>query len=405
MSQEPWAPSPWLFGEGRRAAAHHRAKSCKTRRPSPKSNDSSTMTTTTTLYLDLETYSETPITHGTHRYAEGAEILLLAWGIDGGPVAVVDEANGQPRPAELLEALADPAVIVRAHNSHFDRTVLRHTGTPIPVHRWRDTMVQALAHSLPAGLGDLCEVLKVPTDKAKDKAGKQLIQLFCKPRPAGSKIRRANKFTHPAEWERLTEYAALDIHAMRECAQRMPVWNYQGSELAAWHLDQRINDRGFCVDLELAHGALRAVDRERKRLAQRANKLTDGAVSAATQRDALLAHLRAVYGVELPDMQASTLERRVQDPDLPEPVRELLAVRLQASTSSTAKYKTMVNAASSDGRLRGTLQFNGASRTGRWAGRLFQPQNIARGTIKNPAELELGIEALKTDTADLIYGD
>lgn len=356
----------------------------------------------TTLHLDLETYSETPLKHGTHIYAEPAEIMLFAWAIDDGKVEVVDEANGQPRPAELREALEDPEVKVQAHNSHFDRTVLRHTGTPIALHRWRDTMVKALAHSLPGALGSLCEILKVPTDQAKDKAGKQFIQLFCKPRPATSKIRRATKKTHPVEWQRFVEYAGLDIVAMREVDRRLPKWNYQGDELALWFLDQTINDRGVCMDIELAEAAIDAVAKAQKILAARTVELTDGAVQAATQRDALLAHLLAEYGVDLPDMQKSTLERRIDDPDLPLAMRELLAIRLQASTSSTAKYRTLVRGASSDGRLRGTLQFNGASRTGRWAGRLFQPQNLPRPTLDQDV-IDVGIEAMKAGCADLIH--
>lgn len=365
----------------------------------------------TTLYLDLETYSDVPITHGTHTYAQGAEILLFAWAIDDGPVSVWDVTSDDPIPAQLYAALVDLGVKLCAHNSHFDRTILRHfadarlsgvrkrVGAP---RRWRDTMVKALAHSLPGALGDLCEILKIPTDKAKDKAGKQLIQLFCKPRPATSKIRRATSATHPEEWRRFVEYAALDIEAMRAIDKKLPAWNYQGVELNLWHLDQRINDRGVAIDTELVQASIRAVDRAQKILAHRTQELTDGAVQAATQRDAMLKHLVAEYGVELPDLQMATLERRIADPDLPLELRELLAIRLQASTTSTAKYKTLARATSEDGRLRGTLQFNGASRTGRWAGRLFQPQNLPRPSLKQE-QIDLGIEALKADAEDLLF--
>lgn len=356
----------------------------------------------TILHIDTETYSDVPIKHGTHKYAERVEIMLMPWAIDDGPVSVVDEANGEKRPAELREALADPDVLVMAHNSHFDRTVLRHTGTDIALPRWRDTMVKAYAHGLPGSLGQLCEILRVPVDQAKDKAGKQLIHLFCKPRPATSNIRRATRTTHPVEWERFKEYAALDIVAMREVNKRLPEWNYRGQELALWFLDQTINDRGVTVDLDLATAAISAVDAAQKVLAARTKELTGGVVQAATQRDALLAHLLAEYGVDLPDMQMATLERRIEDTSLPVALRELLAIRLQASTTSTSKYKTLVKATSSDGRLRGCLQFNGASRTGRWAGRLFQPQNLPRPSLDQD-DIDLGIEALKVGSADLLF--
>lgn len=358
----------------------------------------------TTLWLDLETYCEVPITNGTHAYAAGAEIMLFAYAFDDGPVKVWDCTTDAPIPRDLHAALNDPTVVLYAHNSHFDRTVLRHNGFDLSLPRWRDTMVKALAHSLPGSLGDLCDILKVPTDKAKDKAGRQLIMLFCKPRPATSKVRRATRETHPADWAKFVEYAGLDIEAMRAIDKKLPAWNFQGDELALWHLDQTINDRGVMVDIDLAHAAIRAVERAQKVLAHRTNELTDGAVQAATQRDAMLRHLVAAYCIELPDMQQSTLERRIADPDLPPELRELLAIRLQASTTSTSKYKTLAKAVSSDGRLRGTLQFNGASRTGRWAGRLFQPQNLPRPVLKQD-KIDQGIEALKADCEDLLFAN
>ncbi|MEG5873532.1 DNA polymerase [Enterobacter ludwigii] len=358
----------------------------------------------TILWGDLETYCEIPINNGTHAYAEGVEVMLFAWAIGDEPVSVWDLTAGEPIPSRLRKAIADPDTLLYFHNSHFDRTVLRHAMPELApdVTRWRDTMVQALAHSLPGALGALCEVLGVPQDKAKDKEGKALIQLFCKPRPKNSKLRRATSKTHPEEWRRFLAYAGLDIEAMREVYKRLPKWNYQGTELAFWHRDQQINDRGVCMDVQLAQAAIEAVDQEQKRLAKRTQVMTEGEVQAATQRDALIKHIVESYGVELPDMQRSTLERRMADPDLPSAVKELLAIRLQASTTSTSKYKSLMKGVSSDGRLRGTLQFCGASRTGRWAGRLFQPQNLPRPSLEQE-QIDEGIEALKAGCADLLF--
>ena len=370
----------------------------------------------TRLFLDLETFSEVPITNGTHAYAAGAEVMLFAWALDDGPVQVWDCTVGEGPPEALEAALRDPSIDIWAHNSHFDRTVLRNAppcqaAKPVgyDIARWRDTMVQALAHSLPGALGALCEVLGVPADQAKDKRGKQLIQLFCKPRPKGAKIRRATRETHPAEWAEFVTYAGLDIEAMRECHRRMPAWNYGPGtagqrEIALWHLDQRINDRGVAIDLPLVHAAIATVEAEQKVLAARTAEMTDGQVQAATQRDAMLAHILEAYGVDLPDLQMSTIERRVNDPDLPVELRELLAIRLQASSTSTSKYKTLARATSADGRLRGVLQFNGAARTGRWAGRLFQPQNLPRPTLDDE-QIALGIDAMLAGCADLVAED
>lgn len=354
------------------------------------------------LWLDEETYSETPLASGSHAYAEKVEIMLVAWAIDDGPISVWDRTADARIPRPLRAAMLDPDVEVWAHNSHFDRTMARWNKMPIPIERWRDTMVQAMAHGLPGGLDQLCDILKVPTDKAKDKAGKALIQLFCKPPGKNVKRGRATRETHPKEWAQFTEYAALDIAAMREVHRRLPVWNYSGRELELWHLDQAINDRGVAIDLQLAECAVRAVDRAQVALAKRTRDLTNDEVQAATQRDAMLVHVLQEYGVDLPNMQMATLERRIADPDLPAGLKELLQIRLQASTTSTSKYKTLMKGTSSDGRLRGLLQFCGAQRTGRWAGRLFQPQNLPRPTLDQD-EIDLGIDALKAGCADVFF--
>lgn len=355
------------------------------------------------LFIDTETFSPVPIKAGVHRYAEQVEVMLFAWALDDGPVQVWDVTADATPPDALMGVLIDPSVEVWAHNSHFDRTVIAWGLPPLEPNlaRWRDTMVQAYAHSLPGSLDMLCQVLGVAQDKAKDKEGKALVRMFCMPDAKGN---RNTRETHPEQWAKFITYAGQDIVAMRECHRIMPKWNYpnNASEVALWHLDQRINDRGVAIDTNLAEAAVRAVNLAQAKLAQQTVDMTGGQVQTATQRDAMLAHILEAYGVALPNLQASTLERRISDPDLPESLRELLAVRLQASTTSTSKYQTLIRSTSSDGRLRGLLQFNGAARTGRWAGRLFQPQNLPRPTMKDAA-IELGIEALKADAADLVF--
>lgn len=352
------------------------------------------------LWLDTETYSETPIKSGTYRYAANSEVMLLAWALDDGPVTVEDlTATGTPS-AAFLEASAS-CTEVWAHNAMFDRAVLRRAGWAPPLERWRCSMVQALAHSMPGSLDALCTVLRIPQDKAKHQAGKALVQLFCQPRPKNIRLRRATRETHPVEWRRFMDYAGADIDAMREVQRRLPSWNFPGHELALWHIDQRINDRGYAVDVELAEAALRAIADERQRLSHLAREMTGDAVGNATQRDALLDHIAGTYGVILEDLRGSTVDRLL-DSDLPQGLRELLEVRQQASTTSTSKYRALVDG-HTDGRLRGTMQFCGASRTGRWAGRTFQPQNLPSRDLLPPAEIELGIGALKADAAHLAF--
>lgn len=365
------------------------------------------------LYLDTETYNEHPISKGVYAYAETVEIMIFQYAFNDSPVYVVDLANGAKLPQELINLLLNPEVILFAQNSMFDRTVLTRGNLfkdrPDIINaiskpeRWRDSMVIAYAHSLKGGLGDLCEIFKLDNDQAKDKEGKALVQLFCKPRPKTSKIRRATSKTHPEEWDKFKHYAKQDIVSMREVVKRMPNWNMleNGFELSLWHLDQRINDRGVCIDVDLAEKAVECIDIEQRRLADETNNMTDGEVQTATQRDAMLRHIVGAYGITLNDLTASTIERRLNDPDLPDGLKELLAVRQQASTTSTSKYKALLNRVNSDGRLRGTLQFMGAPRTGRWAGRGFQPQNLTRPTLPQ-WQIDLGIEAIKSGNADLL---
>lgn len=360
----------------------------------------------TTFYGDTETYCETPLAHGLHRYAETVEITVFAWALDEGPVEVIDcTLPGFERKRAAALAAMHAADEIVFHNSAFDRTVMRHAwGVQIPPEKIVDPMVQAMAHSLPGALDKLCGILGIASDDAKDKAGKALIMLFCKPRPKNQLIRRATRETHPVEWQRFLDYAGSDIRSMRRVRQKLPTWNYPANtrERELWQLDQKINDRGVAVDVDLARAAVDATELAKNALALRCVALTQGEVAKATQRDAMLKHILSAYGVELLDMRKSTLERRLADEDLPEPLKELLRVRLMATVTSTAKYKSLMRSVSSDGKLRGTLQFCGAKRTGRWAGRLFQPQNLLRPTMKQKA-IDQAILDIKSGNADLVY--
>lgn len=354
------------------------------------------------LYFDLETFCEVPINHGTHAYAEKAEVLLTAWAVDDGEVCVHE---GLPQAFIWLVDRADEIVFHAAQD--FDRIVLKHQGIEIPHEKIWNTAVQALSHGLPAGLEKLCGIFKLEEHLAKDKKGKQLIQLFCKPRPKNVKDqRRATKHTHPIEWAQFKQYAGSDVIAMRELRKKLPKVNYPGSERERniYCLDLRMNDRGMKIDQQLAVAAIDTVAKAKKIMDTRTGEMTNGELRSTTQRDELLRVVLGDYGVSLPDLQSSTLERRLEDPDLPEGARELLAMRLQTSTTSNAKYNRLLKAVSSDGRLRGSIQFCGAARTKRWSGRIFQPQNLPRPDL--PAEeIELGIGAILGGYAHLLWDE
>lgn len=353
------------------------------------------------FWLDLETYSEVPIRQGTYRYAEHAEIMLWAYAFGDGEVQVWDRTEDPTMPPEIHEAIFNSERLCVAHNGMFDFTVLDYSGYGVEVERQYCTMAQALAHSLPGALGTLCDVMGVDAEDVKNPRGKELVRMFCMPRPKNQKIRRLTSETNPKEWEEFKEYAKSDIKAMRAIYNKMPRWNYSGRELELWRLDRRCNDRGFAVDRVLAEEAIKAVAAAQKGLADDVGDATFGLVTSATQRDKLLTFILDAYGVDLPDLTKATLERRVNDPDLPPEAKELLLLRQDASKASTSKYKSLINAANKDGRLRGTLQFCGAMRTGRWSGRTFQPQNLFRPTLPQ-AQIDVAIGAIRTGGIDLL---
>lgn len=356
-------------------------------------------------YCDIESFSPVPINHGTHAYAEQAEIMLWPYAIDDGAPKCWDITTGSRMPSDLEDALNDARVPLIFHNGGmFDRVVLLHAmGIDLPIERIHDTMVRAMAHSLPGSLDKLGDILQL--DMRKDKRGKDLIQLFCKPRPKNMKLRRATSATHPKEWQEFIEYALADIPPMRELYRKLPRWNYQGAELELWHLDQRINMRGVAIDRELATAAIATSSIAQTSLARQAQELTDGAVQAATQRNAMLEYINTMFGVELPDLRGSTVEKFLEtQADMPAELRELLLVRASASKTSTAKYKKILNYLSSDDRLRGILAFCGASRTGRWAGRGPQFQNLPRPAHKQKA-IDCAVEHIKAGSLDLVEPD
>ena len=357
------------------------------------------------LWLDLETFSDIPIDCGVYKYAEKARILLCAYAVDDAPARCVDCTAMEPIPADFTAALKDPACEIWAHNSNFDRTILsRHPGCEAAardISRWRDTMIVARALGLPGALLDLCGVCRLPADTAKDKDGRQLVNLFCKRRPDGQ---IADRNSHPAEWDRFREYCRLDVEAMRAVYNALPHKVIAPSIWREWHLDQKINDRGMAIDTALVSAAVAASEAAQENGDAAVCRLTDGRVQTVGQLDALIGYLLERFGYSVPDLQRGTLENRLNDPACPPEVRELLSIRLSCSKASVKKFKVLQNATGPDGRLRGCLQFFGAVRTGRWAGRLFQPQNLPRGSL-TPPEVEEAISALKSGIAPVIYDD
>lgn len=354
------------------------------------------------VWIDIETFSSVDIKAGLDNYKEAAELLLFAWAVDDDPVTVWDATDGSPMPDALAEAICLGDQFI-AHNASFERQLLAKL---LPEFnwdktRWKCTMAHAYLHGLPGALDKLCEIFKIAEDKGKQKNGRALVRLFCMPLKK-AKLKRATRLTHPAEWKEFVTYCGMDVEAMRTVYNTMPKWNDSPFERELWLLDQAINDRGIAVDRELALGAVRAVEREQARLKLRTQELTNGEVEKATQRDRLLKFIAARYNIELPDMTADTLERLIADESLPDSLKQLIRVRLESSLASVSKYKRLLKVTSKDDRMRGGLQYGGAFRTMRWAGRGFQPQNLLRPTLKHHV-IEAGIEAIKTDSVDIEF--
>lgn len=367
--------------------------------------------TSPTLYCDLETFSAKDIRAGSHAYAAdpSAEVLLWGYAIDDAPAKVWDVTAG-PMPEELRVALDEVARKERRHvwqnGVMFDRVFLSYVMPEIelPMETLDDTMVMAYQAGLPGSLKELCQVFHLSADKAKDADGSRLIQIFCKPLPSTWKLDRATSKTHPEEWAKFVNYCRLDIESMREVYKKLPAFNRTAKERELQVLDATINMRGIGVDVEFAEAAIATAERAKKDIDKQVFKLTDGRVVTAGQRDALIQFFFDKYRWQLKDMRKSELEKRMEDPDIPAEMKELIGLRLMGTKTSVQKYKRVVQGAV-DGRLRGCMQFRGASRTGRISGRTFQPQNLPRPLIKSQAEIEEIIEDTKLGILEICYDD
>lgn len=359
------------------------------------------------LYLDLETFSEADLKKvGSYAYAEhpSTEILLALYAFDDGPVQCWDCTNGSRMPKDLRKGLRQvmrhKAKIVGQNFLMFDRLVIKNVwDMDLDPRDIIDTMVCAFRHALPGSLAGLCEVLQIDEELAKDKSGKALINRFSKPTPKNYKIRRYDASTHPEEWKAFIKYGISDITSMREVFHALPEWGNIEFENTVLAVDQRINDRGFFVDTALANAAIEAVKRHKVELQAEANEkygagLT-GAAFLPTLRDLAPAH-------EILNAQKSTLNDLLADDELPDEARAIIEMRLGASSTASTKYNPLLLGLSADGRRRGCLQYGGASRTLRFAGKGFQPQNLSRGYFDGE-ELDRGIDMLLKGRAHWLY--
>lgn len=368
----------------------------------------------TTLYCDLETFSEADLKKtGSHAYAAHPSSRVLLWGyaVNEEPAKVWDVTLGGPMPEDLKHAAElvteGKATQVWQNGAMFDQVFLHYTADKfreselirkLAASPLEDTMVLAFQASLPGSLSGLCKVFKLPEDKAKDVDGLRLIQKFCKPTVSG---RVRDSGTDPEDWAKFVNYCRLDIVSMREVYHRLPRFNRTLKEKELQELDIRINRRGIFMDTALMESAIVTAEKNRKALDAETSRLTGGKVSSAQQRDALLKYIREDLGFPIEDLTKATVERHLKSDKTPQNVKKILTLRLRTAKNSVAKF-TKLRDALVDGRLKGSLQFRGASRTGRYSGKIFQPHNLPR-PIMETDEISWAIEAVKGGYAHLIW--
>ena len=359
------------------------------------------------LFIDVETYSSVDVKEsGAYKYIESPdfEILIIGYALDDGPVKIVDLAQGEEMPEEFEEALLDPDCVKVAHNAVFERLSFKRIGYNVPAEQWYCTSVKAAYCGLPLSLDGVSKALNL-TDKKLD-TGKALIKYFSCPCKATrvNGMRTRNYSEHaPEKWEMYKEYNKYDVLAEREIFKRLEAYIIPGIERKMYVLDQNINDRGILVDMELAESAIAVDNTYTSILTQHAQQLTG--LENPNSPVQIRQWIEKATGCVVMSLSKETMPDLMKEfADYPD-VIELLNIRKKLSKTSIKKYYAMLNCAMKDHRVRGTFQFYGANRTGRWAGRLLQLQNLSKNHISHievPREM---IRARDWESVEMMYDD
>lgn len=355
------------------------------------------------LAIDIETYSDVDLTKcGVYAYCDSPqfEILLFAYAFDEEETKIIDLACGEHLPQRVLDALEDTSVIKTAFNAAFERTCIsKHLGKKLPPVSWQCTAVQSAMLALPLSLDGVGEVLNIKRKKLKE--GTDLVRFFsmpCKPTKANGGRTRNLPSDEPEKWERFKAYCIRDVDAEREIRQKLRNFPIPESEMRLYQMDQEINDRGILVDRELVANAILCDTQYKEAVTARAYELTglENPNSPAQIKGWL-----SDRGVEVDSLDKKAVKSMISDAE--GEVLEVLRLRLLMAKTSVKKYEAIERSVCSDGRCHGLLQFYGANRTGRWAGRLVQVQNLPQNHIE---DLELARDLVKNrqfDCIDLLY--
>ncbi len=382
-----------------------------------------------TLSIDLETYSDVDIGKaGLYRYAENCEILLFAYAWDDEPVHIIDmgmagkdnpltnslygqedkRESQESIPPELVDALTNPNVIKTAYNAAFERRVLSsYLGIELDPSQWYCTMVQGYTLGLPGGLDKVGKVLGLSEDKQKLATGKKLIQFFCKPcKPTRSNDMRTRNLPvdDRQKWKLFKEYCIRDVESERAIRERLKGFQPDARERALWCLDQRVNDAGVLLDMDIVNNALRFDERLRAEWLEEARTITG--LQNPNSNQQIMEWVNNQMGYEA----VSTLDKEVRKAmlakeEVPQNVKRLLSLKNKLAKTSIRKYEAMRNARCNDGRVHGMLQFYGANRTGRWAGRLVQLHNLPQNHLEHLDADRSIVKKGLYDVAHVLYDD
>ena len=362
------------------------------------------------LSIDIETRSGADISStGAYRYAEDKEfdILLFAYAWDFGEVQIVDLANGEPMPWEVIRALDDENVIKHAYNAAFEWVCLNWYPAidTTPIEQWQCTMIHGMYLGYPAGLDAVGKALGLEEDKKKMAIGKSLIRLFCVPQRPTKKNqgkRWITKKEEPEKWELFKEYCKQDV--VTEMAVELKLQNFPvpDREWKLWQMDVKMNFLGVQVDKELIEGALTIDDMCKTKLTKESMEITGlENPNSPTQLRSWLEDM----GIDTDDLQKNTVISLLEKEDLPSEVRRILEIRQQLGKTSIKKYQAMYTAMCADERVCGISQFYGANRTGRWAGRLVQMQNLPRNYIGTLDEARHLVKKANYEGLRICYGN
>lgn len=338
------------------------------------------------LSIDLETYSSIPIAKaGAYKYIQSSdfEILLMAYSVDGAQVQIIDLAQGEEVPDWLIDALKSPDWIKHAYNAVFEWYCLsKFCGEILPIEQWRDTMLHGLYCGFTAGLEATGEAIGLPEDKRKLTTGKALIRYFCVPckptKSNGGRTRNLPKHD-PEKWQLFKEYCIGDVVTEMEIERRLSGFPVPNDIQEQWQTDIIINSRGVAIDMDLIRGALDIAENTREKLMSEAVELTG--LENPNSVAQLSKWLAETTGEEIDNLRKDTVARMIDSQVVTGDAARVLKIRQELGKTSTKKYDAIEASVCEDNRVRGLLQFYGASRTGRWAGRLINVQNVVRTSI------------------------